>query len=101
LVVKPTRFLGQEKFVTVFTFHTVHHVDKSDRDVLAPKPFNPMLTIARTVPTKDQILIPESLLKKRKTEEKTQAERDQALAEKKKVILPSKRPTAMMIPTLS
>jgi len=37
-----------------------------------------------TVPTKDQVLIPESLLKKRKTQEKTQAERDQALAEKKK-----------------
>jgi hypothetical protein len=41
-----------------------------------------------TVPTKDQILIPESLLKKRKTQDKTQAERDQALAEKKKVPLP-------------
>lgn len=38
-----------------------------------------------TVPTKDQVLIPESLLKKRKTQEKTQAEREQAAAEKKKV----------------
>jgi large subunit ribosomal protein L7e len=47
-----------------------------------------MLTITSTVPTKDQVLIPESLLKKRKTQEKTQAERDQALAEKKKVQLP-------------
>ena len=38
-----------------------------------------------TVPTKEQVLIPESLLKKRKTQEKTQAEREQAAAEKKKV----------------
>jgi large subunit ribosomal protein L7e len=39
----------------------------------------------RSIPTKDQVLIPESLLKKRKTQEKTQAERDAARAEKKKV----------------
>ena len=38
-----------------------------------------------TVPTKDQVFIPESLLKKRKTQEKTQAEREQAAADKKKV----------------
>jgi large subunit ribosomal protein L7e len=38
----------------------------------------------RSVPTKDQVLIPESLLKKRKTQEKTQAERDAVRAEKKK-----------------
>jgi hypothetical protein len=74
---------------------------KATGTYLPLKPFNPMLTITRTVPTKNQIFIPESLLKKRKTEEKTQSERDQALAEKKKVILPSKKPTAMMIPTLS
>jgi hypothetical protein len=40
---------------------------------------------SRSVPTKDQVLIPESLLKKRKTQEKTQAERDAARVEKKKV----------------
>ena len=44
-----------------------------------------------TVPTKDQVLIPESQLKKRKTQEKTQADKDQALAEKKKVSSPSWR----------
>jgi hypothetical protein len=68
------------------TAHHLHrYVDQSDRIVLALQFFIPMLTITSTVPTKDQVLIPESLLKKRKTQEKTQVERDQALAEKKKV----------------
>ena len=40
-----------------------------------------------TVPTKDQVLIPESLLKKRKTQEKTQAEREQARCREKEGIL--------------
>ena len=42
-----------------------------------------------TVPTKDQVLIPESLLKKRKTQEKTQAEREAQRAEEKKVLSPT------------
>jgi len=73
------------------TAHLHRHVDQSDRNVLAFQFFIPMLTITSTVPTKDQVLIPESLLKKRKTQEKTQAERDQALAEKKKVQLPPEK----------
>lgn len=73
---------------TAITKHTsrhssILHVDKSDWNVI-PSPQLPT-DINSTVPTKDQVLIPESLLKKRKTQEKTQAERDQALAEKKKV----------------
>jgi len=58
-----------------------------------------------TVPTKEQVLIPESLLKKRKTQEKTQAEREQARAEKKKVYIPLENLkweiATLMIPTMS
>ena len=39
----------------------------------------------RTVPTEDQILVPETLLKKRKSQEKQREERSAELAQKKKV----------------
>lgn len=42
-----------------------------------------------TVPTVDQVFIPESLLKKRKTQEKTEAEREQERVEQKKVTISS------------
>jgi hypothetical protein len=39
----------------------------------------------RTVPTNDQILVPETLLKKRKSQEKARAERASEIEKKKKV----------------
>ena len=39
----------------------------------------------RSVPTEDQILVPETLLKKRKSQEKQREERSAELAKKKKV----------------
>lgn len=45
----------------------------------------------RTVPTNDQILVPESLLKKRKSQEKARAERT-AATEKKKAVSTSPFP---------
>ena len=39
----------------------------------------------RTVPTEDQILVPETLLKKRKSQEKAREERSAELQKKKKV----------------
>lgn len=39
----------------------------------------------RTVPTQEQILVPETLLKKRKTQEKAQAEKLAAAKERKEV----------------
>ena len=41
----------------------------------------------RTVPTHDDILVPETLLKKRKSQEKAVAERQAAIDAKKKVSL--------------
>ena len=41
--------------------------------------------LASSVPTKDQVLVPETLLKKRKSQEKARAER-RAEAEKKKQV---------------
>jgi len=43
------------------------------------------LTYNRTVPTSDQILVPETLLKKRKSQEKAREERSAELEKKKKV----------------
>ena len=39
----------------------------------------------RTVPTKDQVLVPETLLKKRKSQEKARAERSAEIEKRKKV----------------
>jgi large subunit ribosomal protein L7e len=39
----------------------------------------------RTVPTHDQILVPETLLKKRKSQEKQREQRSAELAKKRKV----------------
>ena len=38
-----------------------------------------------TVPTKDQVLVPETLLKKRKSQEKARAEKAAEIEQKKKV----------------
>ena len=43
------------------------------------------LTLHRSVPTADQILVPETLLKKRKSQEKAREERSAELEKKKKV----------------
>lgn len=48
---------------------------------------NTILTCCRTVPTKDQILVPETLLKKRKSQEKARQERAAELEKKRKVSL--------------
>ena len=45
----------------------------------------PFLAIYRSVPTEDQILVPETLLKKRKSQEKQREERQAELQKKKKV----------------
>jgi hypothetical protein len=45
------------------------------------------LTSHRSVPTHDQILVPETLLKKRKSQEKAREERSAELEKKKKVSL--------------
>ena len=42
----------------------------------------------RSVPTDDQILVPETLLKKRKSQEKAREERTAELEKRKKVCLP-------------
>ena len=42
----------------------------------------------RTVPTKDQVLVPETLLKKRKSQEKARAERSAEIEKRKKVSAP-------------
>lgn len=47
----------------------------------------------RTVPTNDQILVPESLLKKRKSQEKARAERSAATEKRKAVSSPSPHPS--------
>jgi hypothetical protein len=44
---------------------------------------NPMC--CSTVPTKDQVLVPETLLKKRKSQEKARAEKQAEIENKKKV----------------
>lgn len=44
-----------------------------------------LICYCRTVPTNDQILVPETLLKKRKSQEKARAERSAALEKKKAV----------------
>ena len=49
------------------------------------------LTWYRTVPTKDQILVPETLLKKRKSQEKERADKAEERETKKKVWCPSLR----------
>jgi hypothetical protein len=41
--------------------------------------------LRRTVPTKDQILVPETLLKKRKSQEKAREQRLSAIEKRKKV----------------
>jgi len=43
------------------------------------------LWLGRSVPTKDEVLVPESLLKKRKSQEKARAERSAEADKKKKV----------------
>ena len=42
----------------------------------------------RSIPTKDQVLVPETLLKKRKSQDKERAEKQQQRETKKKVSLP-------------
>jgi hypothetical protein len=59
------------------------HVDQRSWNVHTPITITGDSNTSRSVPTKDQVLVPESLLKKLKTQEKTQAERDAAHAEKK------------------
>ena len=44
-----------------------------------------LLSDCRTVPTEDEILVPETLLKKRKSQEKSREERSAELEKKKKV----------------
>ena len=46
---------------------------------------SPSLAIYRSVPTEDEILVPETLLKKRKSQEKAREERSAELEKKKKV----------------
>jgi large subunit ribosomal protein L7e len=41
-----------------------------------------------SVPTKEQVLVPETLLKKRKSQEKARAEKSAEIADKKKVRIP-------------
>jgi len=41
--------------------------------------------IDRTVPTKDQVLVPETLLKKRKSQEKAREQRNADIDKRKKV----------------
>ena len=43
--------------------------------------------MCRSVPTQDQILVPETLLKKRKSQEKERAEKSEQREQKKKVRL--------------
>jgi large subunit ribosomal protein L7e len=43
------------------------------------------LLVNSSVPTKDQILVPETLLKKRKSQEKARAEKSAAIEKKKAV----------------
>ena len=42
----------------------------------------------RTVPTKDQVLVPETLLKKRKSQEKAREQRNAEIEKRKKVSVP-------------
>lgn len=44
-----------------------------------------LISVNRTVPTRDEILVPETLLKKRKSQEKARAEKAAELEKKKKV----------------
>ncbi len=44
-----------------------------------------MIVLNRSVPTKDEILVPETLLKKRKSQEKEREQRSADLQKKKKV----------------
>jgi hypothetical protein len=56
----------------------------------------------RTVPTKDQILVPETLLKKRKSQEKAREQRLSAIEKRKKVSRiahPYTKKHSVMIPT--
>lgn len=46
---------------------------------------SPSLGVYRSVPTEDEILVPETLLKKRKSQEKAREERSAELEKKKKV----------------
>jgi hypothetical protein len=46
---------------------------------------NGMLWISRSVPTEDQVLVPETLLKKRKSQEKAREARAAELQKKKEV----------------
>ena len=51
------------------------------------------LWYCRSVPTEDQILVPETLLKKRKSQEKQREERSAELEKKKKVRIDSHTPS--------
>lgn len=55
------------------------------------------LNVCRTVPTNDQILVPETLLKKRKSQEKARAERTEAADKKKAVRIPCPAPRGIMM----
>lgn len=48
----------------------------------------------RSVPTEDQILVPETLLKKRKSQEKQREERSAEIEKKKKVCIRSHTPSS-------
>jgi hypothetical protein len=50
----------------------------------------------RTVPTKDQVLVPETLLKKRKSQEKAREQRAADLEKRKKVGTPSHAATILL-----
>lgn len=50
-----------------------------------------------TVPTNDQILVPETLLKKRKSQEKARAERTEATNKKRAVCIPRPAPRGIMM----
>ena len=51
----------------------------------------------RSVPTEDQILVPETLLKKRKSQEKQREERLAELEKKKKVCLEPRTPSLCLV----
>ena len=65
----------QLQFFTWRILHLKLRTDYADR----------FLGVYRTVPTEDEILVPETLLKKRKSQEKAREERSAELQKKKKV----------------
>jgi hypothetical protein len=63
----------------------MHHSCSSDSAIRVYKPDHTDRSLHRTVPTKDQILVPETLLKKRKSQEKAREQRLTTVEKRKKV----------------